>query len=163
MRALQLRLRDRELCPSPDHTPGTPSHGMQNHYDGSKLKEMIQKGDTFTREMSFQHGSHKFTKRDLEYFLIEVDRVKSAPKLLGLQYAPVPYVVPNRIILALDIFPYAKDDDRRESYFMAYGITLATENCFGKTIYYNGDANICITEPIDGHWGQRAIYPVGTL
>ena len=150
MRALQLRLRDRELCPSPDHTPGTPSRGMQNHYDGSKLKEMIQKGDTFTREMSFQRGSRKFTKRDLEYFSIEVDRVKSAPKPLGLQYAPVPYVVPNGMMSALDIFPYAKDDDRRESYFMAYGITLATENRFGKTVYYNGDANICITEPIDG-------------
>ena len=103
MRALQLRLRDRELCPSPDHTPGAPSRGMQNHYDGSKLKEMIQKGDTFTREMSFQRGSRKFTKRDLEYFSIEVDRVKSAPKPLGLQYAPVPYVVPNGMMSALDI------------------------------------------------------------
>ena len=66
------------------------------------------------------------------------------------EYAPVPYIVPNGMISALDIFLYVKDDDRRESYFMAYGITLATENRFGKTVYYNGDANICITEPIDG-------------
>ena len=100
MRALQLRLRDRELCPSPDHTPGTPSRGMQNHYNGSKLKEMIQKGDMFTREMSFQRGLHKFTKRDLEYFSIVMDHVKSAPKPLGLQSLGAKGNIPSGYIVS---------------------------------------------------------------
>jgi len=146
MEALQLGLAEREDYPSPNNLPGSVPRGIRNHYDGSKLKDMLANGDTFTRKMSFQHGTRKIYKRDLESYTVSNER----PQPLGLSYAPVPYVVPNGMMSALDIFPYAKDDTRRESYFIAYGVTLATENRFGKTVYYNGDANIRISEPFEG-------------
>ena len=51
---------------------------------------------------------------------------------------------------ALDIFPYTNNKSAREHHFTAFGVTLMTENRFGKLVYYNGNANIQITEPAPG-------------
>lgn len=58
--------------------------------------------------------------------------------------------IPNGVMGAIDIFPYACNEGLREHYFIAYGITLVTENRFGKLVYFHGDADIRVTEPDPG-------------
>ena len=68
----------------------------------------------------------------------------------GLRYVPRPEPTPNGIMALLEVFPYANNIDQREHHLMAYGVTLATRDRSGKLVYYNGDANIRITEPPAG-------------
>ena len=68
----------------------------------------------------------------------------------GLRYLPHPRDVPNGLLAALEIIPYANNEERLEHHLMAYGVTLATRDRQGNLRYYNGDANIRITEPPPG-------------
>ena len=58
----------------------------------------------------------------------------------------MPDYVLNGLLAALDIFPFTNDKECREHHFIAYGVTLATNNRYGKLVYFNGDTTIQITE-----------------
>ena len=58
--------------------------------------------------------------------------------------------VPSGVLGTMDIFPYVYNREKREHYFIVYGITLATENWFGKLVYFHGNTDIRITEPEPG-------------
>jgi len=66
---------------------------------------------------------------------------------LGIRYIPRPRYVPSGVLAALDIFPFAKNEELGEHYFRAYGVTLATEDRHGKVVYFHGDADIRVMEP----------------
>ena len=78
------------------------------------------------------------------------DYPEDAPDPLYINYLPPPERIPNGLLAAVRIFPFAVDDESRELHFRANGVTLATEDRHGNATYYHGDATIRIEEPNPG-------------
>ena len=78
------------------------------------------------------------------------DYPEDAPDPLYINYLPPPKRIPNGLLTAVRIFPFAVDDESRELHFWANGVTLATEDRHGNATYYHSDATIRIEEPNPG-------------
>ena len=141
------------------------SQGTRNHFDGSNLENILKNGTRLRRFMEYRRGPDNLHERpppdrkdDCQWYsfpghTLEIgstNRKVSLHEPLGIRYLPTPDYVPNGLLAALDIFPFANDEERREHHFIAYGVTLATNNRYGKLVYFNGDATIRITEPQQG-------------
>ena len=156
---LPKKTRDGEQCPSPDHELGTLSRGFLNDVDGSELDNILNAGIVLDRYMDFDRGPRNLEMKgsleqyacgEIEYESGSEHDYYQAPEPVGLRYVPRADRISNGMMAAIDLIPYANDQERREHHFMAYGVTLATENRYGKVVYYNGDANIRVTEPQPG-------------
>ena len=147
---LPLKTKDGKLCPLPDHPYGGPTHGTLNNYDGSHLDEILKSGVTLTCYKNFERGSQDLNDHKIDQYICLEDEFSGQSEdnqhqncePNNLTYVPSAHYVPNRMLSAINIFPYAMDEEHREHHFMAYGVTLATKNHFGKLVYYNGDTNI---------------------
>ena len=117
----------------------TRRRGPNNVYE--RPVEVMISSDDDTDELS-DHG------HDLEEGFKEIQHPEFKP--FGMRYLPLPTYAATGMLSALDIFPFANDQSKREHYFQAYGITLATENRQGQVVYFHGDAEIRITEPQPG-------------
>lgn len=80
----------------------------------------------------------------------EVDKTQREIEPMPMSFLSMPRNVPNGVLAALDIFAFAEDKALKDLYFMAYGVTLATEDRNGRPAYFHGDAQIRITEPMPG-------------
>ena len=155
--------KDFDLEPRPRRPDKTP--GCRNHYDGSRLLSLLERGDKLHRYMEYQRGPfhlHEkpannrkdncqwYTSLGHEHELGTAENEFSCPEPLGLRFLPPPDHIPNSLLAALDVVPFTYDEDHRKHHFMAYGVTLVTDNCYRKLVYFNGDASIRITEPLRG-------------
>ena len=131
------------------------SQGTWNHFDGSNLENILKNGTHLRRFMEYRRGPDNLHERpppdwkdDCQWYsfpghTLEIgstNRKVSLHKPLGIRYLPMPDYVPNGLLAALDIFPFVNDEECREHHFIAYGVTLATNNRYRKLVYFNGDA-----------------------
>ena len=147
--------KDFDLEPRPRRPDKTP--GCRNHYNRSHLLSLLECGDKLHRYMEYQRGPFHLhekpannRKDDCQWYtslghkheLGTAENEFSCPEPLGLRFLPPPDHIPNGLLAALDVVPFAYDEDHCKHHFMAYGVTLVTNNCYGKLVYFNGDASI---------------------
>ena len=155
---------DRDQSSDPETSPKKGPRGAYHHWDGRQIPNILQKVKGLVRKMNSQRGPYNLHDTEPEGCLYPDEEPEesglsvvnpgerlSTPQIpLGLRYLPSFQYIPNGVLAAIDIFPFAYDEDRREHHFKAYGITLATDNRYGKPVIFQGDAEIRVTEPEKG-------------
>ena len=141
------------VCTSCGPKPEAPIRETQNKNNKQKPKDTDE--GNYTRYMAFNRGARRLRDHERDRYHPPGNCYEDGSDTdyyndgmpWELRYIPRPGSIPNGMMAALDIFPYACNEGRREHYFKAYGITLATEDACGKVMYYNGDAELRVTEP----------------
>ena len=115
-----------------DRTPEThwnlrhQSQGTRNHFNGSNLENILKNGTHLCQFMEYHQGPDNLHERpppdrkdNCQWYsfpghMLEIgstNRKVSLHEPLGIRYLPTPDYIPNGLLTALDIFPFANDKE----------------------------------------------------